>query len=127
VLDPTTQELRTAFRPRDTMLLRYSFDVPPEAAEREVDLKVSVRAQVGGISIPYTLEELKLSFPNRNPMTSGSGSDIPQSGARSGDRFVEVPPDLPVGTYLLRFKATIEGLGKRACEVTIGISDGSSS
>ncbi len=121
VLDPVTQALRTTFAVGDEVLVRFALQVPPEAADREVNLKLAAHIRIAGISIPYTLDELQLSLPNQSPDPSGD-SEWEQSGTVSESSLVEIPEGFPAGTYSLRAKASIEGVGKQACEMKVEVS-----
>ncbi len=121
ILDPVTQEVRSTFVPGDLMLVRLGIDVPPEAADRQVKVKLSARAEIAGIAIPFTLDEIEASLPNTNPDLGQGESDLPWSGTQFKTSLVEIPEGFPVGAYTIRAKATIEGLGKQACEVKVQV------
>ena len=121
VSDPATGLIRNVFAPGETMAISYAAEVPPEAADQEINLKLSMRARVGGISIPYALDELKLSLPNQPPVAGEEGS-LPLQGYFSGSSDVAIPSNFPEGDFTLRAKATIEGVGKRSCEVRVEIA-----
>jgi hypothetical protein len=120
VSDPATGLVRDAFAPGETMVISYTAEVPPEAADQEINVKLSMRARVGGISIPYALDELKLSLPNQPPVP-GEG-DLPIEGYFSGSSNVDIPSNFPEGDFTLRAKAAVEGVGKRSCEIKVEIA-----
>lgn len=126
VLDPTTQAVRGTFAAGDEMLVRLGIEVPPEAADKQVNVKLSAIARIAGIAIPYSLDEINTSVPNRNPNPGGTGPVPPSSGSRSESHLVVVPRDFPAGTYSVRAKAAIEGVGKRACEAQVVVTPAAS-
>lgn len=119
VLDPATHVVRNSFAPGETMLISYAAELPPEAADQEIDVKLSARLRLAGITIPYTLDQLKVSLPNKRPTPAGGTSvgELPWQGTFSRSSSVQIPQDFPEGTVQLRAKATIEGVGKQTCEV----------
>lgn len=120
-LDPQTRNLKNSFTAGGEMLLRLVLQVPPAAAQKEVGVKLTANFKVGSVTIPYTLDELKISLPNKDPTTDTGSTQLPWSGNLAESRLVKIPQDFPVGTYNLRAKATIEGVGKQACEIEVGI------
>jgi hypothetical protein len=62
-------------------------------------------------------------LPNTTPNTTGGTGDLPWSGSSPvKSSLVDIPSDFPPGTYTVRAKATIEGLGKQACEVKVDVA-----
>jgi hypothetical protein len=119
-LDPATGLVRNVFAPGETMLISYAAEVPPEAEDQEIDVKLSMRVRIGGISIPYTLDELKLGMPNQPPVP-GDGA-LPIQGYFSDSSAVDIPAGIPDGDVTLRAKATIEGVGKRSCQIKVEVA-----
>lgn len=121
-LDSQTQNLKNSFTAGGEMLLRLVLQVPPAAAQKEVSVKLTAHFKVGSVTIPYTLDELKISLPNKDPAVDTGSTKLPWSGNRAESRLVKIPQNFPAGTYNLRAKATIEGVGKQACEIEVGIA-----
>ena len=123
IVDTLTQQARETFAPGDSFDFIYSLDVPPEAADKEINLKLSARIRVGAIAIPYALDELKVSLPNTDflPEDSEDESGLPLEGAVSERSTVDIPQGFPEGSATLRAKATIEDVGKGSCEVRIEV------
>lgn len=122
-LDPSTQLERNVFAPGESLAFAYSIEIPPEAADKEINLKLSARIRVGSIEIPYALDELKLSFPNQDFAPGGDDEGLPIEGVGSEQSLVDIPAEFPEGSATLRAKVSIEGVGKRSCEVEVEVVD----
>lgn len=122
ILDPATGLERQVFAPGDSVSISYSIEVPPEAADKEIQIRLSARVRIGSIPIAYGLDEFKLSFPNRDWMPDGSGQgDLPTTGLAAEQVVVDIPADFPEGSAKLRLKASIDGVGKRTCEAMVEV------
>ncbi len=119
LLDPVTMLERTSFAPGETMAVSYVVEIPREAGDREVVIKLSSRLSVGGIAVPFTLDELRLSFPNEDllPPEADEEPGLLDPGYRSELRTIEISSDFPPGSAMLRAKASIEGVGTQTCEL----------
>jgi hypothetical protein len=125
VVDAVTQLERSTFAPGDSLGFSFSLEIPPEAADQEINVKLSARVFVAGLAIPISLDELKLSVPNQQiPQgVATATSDLPVEGVASEQWIVDIPQGFPEGSATLRAKFSIETVGKQSCEVDIQVED----
>lgn len=121
VVDAATMQPKASFKKGERLLLAYSLNVPPEAADRQAFVKVGARAVISGIPIAYSIDDVEIALPNKTP--TAVTPPLPSSGNKSGAQAATIPLDWPSGSITLRAKVAIEGVGKQSCSIDIAITD----
>ena len=124
LVDPATGAERQVFAAGESFAINYGISVPPVATGQEIHIKISARARIAGVPLAYAIDEVKLSLPNQAVATEEPDAGVLPGTTDEAGQFVgQIPNGFPAGSATVRAKASIEGLGNRACELTLDVAN----